>query len=780
MRGGGGGGGRRMGTKTDDAKTVKIAPDRRAIAIIVACAVLESILVPLLWGLSSDKMEENPRLSTFDLMIIGLLKNAIALGAMYKEMRSVYYCTLAVSIALYVSKVVMFNWKAAPGTSVTILLVAFFSAALQFAMSPWALGSERKAIPTFKAIRVILQPYFTPKGFMNRVRVLLTWACIIGTKVCNLYTPLIMGLIITDLGKPEKPYGKIILYILLSLAAKGLPQLQSSIYVKVKQTAFIEMSEKVFSHVHSLSLEWHLRKKMGDVVRYMDRGTAAADSVVSYLFLFFLPTIGECIATFIIFYHHFSEPTVTGICMLSFNLYMITTYFLTTWRRTLREGMNQHDNDYHNKTTESLVNFETVKYFTAEHRERESFLTSVQEYQKYGVTNQLTLSGLNFAQSMIIQLCRGSCMFITATSVYNGSLSIGDFVAMNAFVMQLFAPLSFMGSLYNSVVMAFVNMQHLAELLSEQPDVKDIPGAVPLALPGSLGPTHAVNVCDESDEDDENVELMQRVEQPASRCSSIIPTQGVDVSFEGISFKYPSADAGKGIKDITFTAAAGQKVALVGHTGCGKTTLSRLLFRFYNLDTGVLRINGQDVSKLQQRSVRCALGIVPQDTTLFNTTIKENIMYGDPDATEEEMLQAAKDAQLMPVIDRLPSGWDTVVGERGLRLSGGEKQRVAIARCLLKNPPIIVLDEATSALDSNTEKEILEVLQCLAGRTLLVIAHRLSTIQDSDLIVVLKEGTIAEMGKHQDLMLSKGLYHEMWKTQENTFKEEEHEQKSEE
>eukprot|EP01059_Diplonema_ambulator_P021888 TRINITY_DN363_c0_g2_i1.p1 TRINITY_DN363_c0_g2~~TRINITY_DN363_c0_g2_i1.p1 ORF type:complete len:828 (+),score=231.99 TRINITY_DN363_c0_g2_i1:105-2486(+) len=755
-----------------DQVSIKTEPKRSAVWGMGASGAVEVAGVILLWVFSGAGGHGITQ-TTIDVAVVSMVKNAVLLAGYRYNNSQVLYCTLLVVASLLLSKMVLFRWNA--NRAATLMLVlSILATAVQGIASPWVLGGERKAIPTAKAIRSILKPYFTPKGVINKVRVVLTWACIIGTKICNVYSPLVMGWVVTGLNNGERPYGRIVEYMLLSLAAKGLPQLQSCIYVKVKQTAYIEMSDKVFTHVHSLSLEWHLRKRMGDVVRYMDRGTQAADNVVSYLFLFLIPTLGECVATFVIFYQHFGEPDIASVCLLSFNLYLISTYFITTWRRKLREGMNEHDNDYHSKTTESLMNFETVKYFTAEERERKSYLESVTNYQKFGVTNQLSLSGLNFFQSFIIHTCRAACMVLAANSVYHHSISVGDFVAIGSYVAQLFTPLTVIGSIYNTVIMAFVNMQHLGDLLAETPDVQDVPGAVPLSLP--YDPLYSGGGGYSSDgEEGEATELLrtndEHVIDMVRKDGPGIKYQPVEVEFRNVTFRYPSSDAGKGVRNVSFKVGAGKKVALVGHTGCGKTTLSRLLFRFYDIKEGSILIHGQDVSKLQQKSVRKALGIVPQDTVLFNDTIRKNILYGNPDATEEELQQAVKDAQLVSVIERLPKGWDTVVGERGLRLSGGEKQRVAIARCLLKNPPIIVLDEATSALDSTTEREILEVLQCLSGRTIVVIAHRLSTIQDSDLIVVLNEGEIVETGTHTTLMAQKGAYHKLWKNQENTYKE---------
>ena len=653
---------------------------------------------------------------------------------------------------LFLPKCVVWGWdfggeKGEKTAATAMMIVSAAAVLVQWGFVRKASGGVRKNVPSASAVRVILKPYFAPRGGWNKVRAAATWLCIICAKVCSIYTPLLMGKIVTKLGEStlplsttSLPLGLIALYCGLVIGAKIFKEAQAVLYVKVKQAAFIEMVDTVFQHVHMLSLEWNLRKKMGNVVRAIDRGSSSADNIVSYLFIYLLPTLLEAIVTFVIFYTHFQQPAIAAVFLLCFSVFFVVTFYVTGLRRQFREGMNQHDNDYHNKITESLVNFEMVKYFAAEERERAGVRESVSHYQRFGVVIQATLSGLNISQQLCIVGCQFGVMILAGSAVVNhetkpggSAFGVGDFVATLAYVTQLFTPLTFLGSVYNTVVMGFVNMQHLAELLAERPDIVDKPTAKPLVLAGHPG----------------------SAEQ-----------SGAEVSFENIDFRYPSADAGAGLSNITFRVPAGKKVAIVGPTGSGKTTLSRLLFRFYELNAGRICINGQDIADTTQQSLRGAIGIVPQDTVLFNSTIRQNVMYGRPSATEDEMLKAARDAQLDTVIDKLPNGWDTIVGERGLRLSGGEKQRVAIARCLLKNPPVIVLDEATSALDSSTEKEIIEVLQCLRGRTMLVVAHRLSTIQDADVIVVLKGGKIVESGTHESLRRANGVYDELWSNQE--------------
>eukprot|EP00756_Hemistasia_phaeocysticola_P044439 Hpha_TRINITY_DN1812_c0_g1::TRINITY_DN1812_c0_g1_i1::g.170536::m.170536/K06147/ABCB-BAC; ATP-binding cassette, subfamily B, bacterial len=769
-----------MGGPNEDVMDVAASP--AAQKLFFAVMFVECVQVFLLWGVGEDFAADfhpySVRTGHVDVVIFAGLR-VVLLGLLWFRMRPLLlFVVVALSFILAVSKAIAAEWHPSHRPIVARLLLAtvVVTTTMHLFLCRSVVSGTRKKVPTLKYVLVILRPYFLPKGCINKVRAVLTWVAIIGAKVCNIYIPLLMGDVVSDLTDRKSATSNIALYCGVALLAKGLKELQNVVYVKVKQVAFVEMASHVFKHVHELSLEWHLRKKMGTVIRAMDRGTSAADSIVTYLFLYLIPTILECIVTFAIFSAHFKKPELASVCFLSFTVYILLTSLLTAWRRRFREGMNQHDNDYHTKFTDSLINFETVKYFTSEERELEGFVSSVKGYQKYGVVIQLTLSLLNFSQQCIIYSCTFVSLYIASRGVLDGSLKVGDFVAISGYVMQMFTPLTFLGSIYDTVVLAFVNMQHLADLLGEHPDVQDRPGAEALTLTGSPDE-------DDDDEhqggaDDHKAPLLgghsSVQEEPvtvvvpgAERAAGPLPR--VPISFQNVCFKYPSADSGAGLRDISIQVGAGEKVAIVGETGCGKTTLSRLLFRFYDLKEGAIYVNGQNINHVTQKSLRKVIGIVPQDTVLFNDTLRNNVMYGRSDAPEEVFLKAAADAQLLSVIERLPNGWDTQVGERGLRLSGGEKQRVAIARCLLKNPPIIVLDEATSALDSTTEREILEVMQCLRGRTLLVIAHRLSTIQDADRIVVIKNGEISEEGDHHSLRRAGGIYDSMWRIQEDAM-----------
>ena len=474
---------------------------------------------------------------------------------------------------------------------------------------------------------------------------------------------------------------------------------------------------------------------MGEVLRVMDRGISSADSVMNYLVLFLLPSLVECAVTLVLFFVHFNSPELSATAFLSFAIYIVLTVQITQWRKKFRSGQNKQDNKYHDLATDSLVNFETVKYFANEALEVGQFKQAVQRFQSYNIGVQASLSLLNASQQFDIQLTTYVALCIAATTVLHQSnasgepIQIGAFVSVNAYVLQLFTPLSFLGTIYSAVIQAFVDMNNLAELLLLSPDVRDAPHAQPLRL----------------------------VDQ----------ARGALVRFRAVDFSYPTQPS-RGLRQLSFCTAAGSTTAIVGPTGAGKSTISRVLFRFYDVDAGAVLVDEQDVRFVTQASLRAAIGVVPQDTVLFNSTIQANIAYGKPTATLDELKAAAQRAQILPLIEGLEHGWETVVGERGLRLSGGEKQRVAIARCLLKDPPIVLLDEATSALDSTTEAAVQGALEKLgSGRTQIVVAHRLSTIAAAQQILVLDAGRIREQGTHAELLQLQGLYHQLWTAQQD-------------
>lgn len=622
-------------------------------------------------------------------------------------------------------------------------------------------GTQKKRLSR-SAIVTLLKPYFWPdqtsdSAIMNRIRAILTWVCVILSKICNLVAPMFLGWASTALAHED--YRLCITY---SMAYAGIQffgatfkEGQSLVYLKVAQAAFVQLSETTFVHLHNLSLDWHLRKKLGEVIRSMDRGIAACDTLMKYLFLWLVPALAECLVVCVIFATYFQYAPLAVSVFYFVWLYIVWTILLTLWRKKFRKAVVKSDNEWHDRCTDSLLNFETVKYFTAEDYERRRFGESVRKYQSGSVQVQASLSLLNISQRLILQICLATALALSAKGIQQRveccidqgcesgiseccqainnqtcpGMQVGDFVAVLTYVIQLFAPLNFLGSVYNSIVMAIIDLTNLSELLAEDPDVTDAPDAIPLPM---------------TNEDDPDVA----------------------VEFDNVIFHYPTQPSTKGLKGLSFKMKRGTTTAIVGSTGAGKTTVSRLLFRFYDVMGGAVKVNGKDVRMVQQQSLRRAIGAVAQSSSLFSDTLRANLRYGRRDATDDELVQAAKDAQLLTFIESLDDGWDTMVGDRGLKLSGGERQRASIARCLLKDPPFVLLDEATSALDTLTENSVQEALDRLGTeRTVLVIAHRLGTIRNADNIIVLKDGLVAEEGTHDELLEKNGIYSEMWAMQ---------------
>lgn len=645
-----------------------------------------------------------------------------------------------------------------------VLIAYFFLAVLESKIfqNPIVFTEGQKKAHLGRGLLIILKPYFWPgksatSALLNRTRAILTWVCVAGSKACTLAAPIYLGKASTALARFDYRDCVInaIYYCMLQFGYSFLKECQSLIYLKVAQAAFVQLSEISFYHLHSLSLDWHLRKKLGEVIRSMDRGILSCDILMKYLFLWLIPAIVECIFVCIIFATYFNYLPLAMTIFTFVFLYMTWTIVLTLWRKKFRKSVAKSDNDWHDRCTDSLINFETVKFFTAEQYEMQRFSDSVKEYQSSSVNVQASLSFLNVTQSMLMQLCLAISLALAANGIrerFNccldngcevsglveccstkgnvcGGMEVGDFVAVLTYTLNLFGPLNFLGSVYNAIVMALVDLRNLSELLAEEPDLVDDPKAIELPKENATDPN-------------------------------------VAVEFDNVVFKYPTQTEGMGLTGVSFKMMRGTTTAVVGSTGAGKTTISRLLFRFYDADGGAVKVNGVDVRKVSQTSLREVIGVVPQATSLFNNTIKSNILYGRRDATDEELEEVAESAQLINFIRSLPDGWESMVGDRGLKLSGGEKQRTAIARCLLKDPPFVVLDEATSALDTVTENSIQQALDVLGNeRTCLVIAHRLGTIRNADNIVVLGDGVVLEQGTHDELLEKNGKYAEMWNMQ---------------
>ena len=579
----------------------------------------------------------------------------------------------------------------------------------------------------------LLIPFLWPKNNKSiKRRVILAVLCLLVAKVASLGTPPILGYAVdtlTDISDGINmyiliPLALIVSYGLVRISSTFFGELRNAIFSKVTQKAITQITLNTFKHLHSLSLQFHLGRQTGALSKFIDRGSKGINFLLTYMLFNVIPTIIEIffVAGILAIIYGFKYALVTLVTIV---LYLAITFIVTQWRVKFRRQMNEADNAVSTKLVDSLLNFETVKYFNNEEHEFNRLRESLDKYESSSITNQYTLSYLNIAQSVVIMTGITIMLILSAYDIKAGMISIGGFVVINAYMMQLYQPLYFFGTVIREIRQSLIDMENLFTLWDEKPNIKDS--------------DHSIDLSDKA-----------------------------SIEFRNVSFDYdPKRTI---IKDISFKVPNGKKVALVGPTGAGKSTISRLLFRFYDPKQGSVFINNQDIKDMSQISLRRLIGVVPQDTVLFNDTIYYNISYGDPKASQEEVYKSAKGADIHNFVMGLPDGYNTVVGERGLKLSGGEKQRVAIARAILKNPSIYFFDEATSALDSTTEKEIQKNLLAISkNKTTLVIAHRLSTAADADEIIVLEKGEITERGNHEKLLQMQGKYAEMWNKQKTTI-----------
>jgi ATP-binding cassette subfamily B protein len=586
-----------------------------------------------------------------------------------------------------------------------------------------------------------LWTYMWPAGRADlKLRVVLAIGALLVSKVATTFIPFAYKGIIDSLDGATTGDGTLILglavpvvlviaYAVGNIVDAGFQQLRDVLFASVGQHAVRKLARQTFEHLHRMSLRFHLARRTGGLSRVIERGTKGIETIVRFTMLNTAPTLVEFVITGVIFIVMFGVSYL-GVLVVTIWLYLWFTIKASNWRITIRRDMNNSDTDANSKAIDSLLNFETVKYFANEEMEARRFDKSMETYERSAIRIWSSLGVLNFGQALIFYAGMAVIGVMAVYGVLNKTLTLGDFVLLNTFLMQIYRPLNFIGFVYREIRQGLTDIEEMFKLLDQPPEIQDKPGARPLQVTGPV------------------------------------------VKFDDVRFHY---DPDRSIlKGVSFEVPAGKTIAVVGPSGAGKSTISRLLYRFYDVIEGRITIDGQDLRDITQASLRAAIGMVPQDTVLFNDTIAYNIRYGRPDATDDEVRRAAELAQIGAFIETLPKGYDTQVGERGLKLSGGEKQRVAIARTILKGPPILILDEATSALDSKTEQDIKSALDLVsANRTTLVIAHRLSTVVNADEIIVLRDGRIAERGTHSGLLASQGLYAQMWNRQREATEAEE-------
>ena len=573
-----------------------------------------------------------------------------------------------------------------------------------------------------------LVPYFMEfKG-----RVLLALGFLLLAKLASVMIPFAMKHIVDALDSTQSqviavPIAFLVMYGLLRLGTIVFGEIRDTIFGRVTERAMHSIGLKLFKHLHALDLDFHLSRRTGGMARDIERGTNGINFLMRFMLFNIVPTLLEIgLITVILFLNY--SPWYALVILVAVVLYVTYSVVLTEWRTGIVRQMNKMDNQTNTRAIDSLLNFETVKYFGNEDYEAEQYDKNLSGWEMARARNRLSMAALNSGQALVIAASITAIMTMAAFDVSNGKMTIGDLVLVNAYMMQLFIPLNFLGFVYREIKKSLADIEHMFSLLGQQPKIKDKADARQLELNGG------------------------------------------QVIFDKVSFSY-KADR-QILDEVSFEIPQGKKVAVVGPSGAGKSTLARLLFRFYDVDSGSITVNGQDVRDLSQESLRAAIGVVPQDTVLFNNDIYYNIAYGRPQASKEEVEEATRLAHLDTFIAQLPQGYQTLVGERGLKVSGGEKQRIAIARMLLKKPGIMIFDEATSSLDSNSEQNILEALREVAqSNTTLVIAHRLSTIIDADNIVVLDQGRVVEQGSHASLLSQGGVYAKLWEMQQREAKQ---------